>query len=86
VTSLALQLWGVAAILAGVLLAWVGTVLTRHRIDRDGLLMPAGDIKLFALPLLRSRPNDVAEVEFTSVSDFGARVRHSAPLAPPAAR
>lgn len=44
----------------------------------DGLLMPAGDVKLFALPLLRIRPHGKPEVEFTTVSDFGARVRHSA--------
>jgi chaperone protein EcpD len=52
----------------------------------DGLLMPAGDVKLFALPLLRDRPRGTPKVEFTTVSDFGARVRHSASLTPPAAR
>ncbi|WP_438867867.1 fimbrial biogenesis chaperone [Pseudomonas sp. L1(2025)] len=46
----------------------------------DSLLLPAGDVKLFALPLLRERPNAAARVEFTTVSDFGARVRHSADL------
>ncbi|MBN2974617.1 fimbrial biogenesis chaperone [Pseudomonas lactucae] len=46
----------------------------------DSLLMPAGDIKRFALPLLRDRPNRTAKVEFTTVSDFGARVRHSVDL------
>lgn len=46
----------------------------------DSLLLPAGDVKLFALPLLRHRPGDAAKVEFTTVSDFGARVRHSAGL------
>lgn len=52
----------------------------------DGLLMPAGDMKLFTLPQLRDRPSDTPKVEFTTVSDFGARVRHSASLTPPAVR
>jgi len=52
----------------------------------DGLLMPAGDVKRFALPLLRDRPNGTPKVEFTTVSDFGARVRHSASLTPSVAR
>ncbi|TFF04955.1 molecular chaperone [Pseudomonas sp. BCA14] len=47
----------------------------------DGLLMPAGDVKLFALPELRDPPRGASKVEFTTVSDFGARVRHSANLA-----
>ena len=47
----------------------------------DSLLMPDGDVKLFVLPLLRHHPVDAATVEFTTVSDFGARVRHSARLA-----
>lgn len=46
----------------------------------DSLLLPAGDVKRFALPLLRECPRTPAKVEFTSVSDFGARVRHSAAL------
>lgn len=46
----------------------------------DSLLLPAGHVKLFALPLLRNCPSDTAMVEFTSVSDFGARVRHLAVL------
>lgn len=46
----------------------------------DSLLLPAGDVKRFALPLLRECPRIPAKVEFTSVSDFGARVRHSAAL------
>ena len=46
----------------------------------DSLLLPAGDVKRFALPLLRECPRNPAKVEFTSVSDFGARVRHSAAL------
>ena len=46
----------------------------------DGLLMPAGGVRLYALPLLRHRPGGTPKVEFTSVSDFGARVRHSATL------
>ncbi|OIN43555.1 pilus assembly protein [Pseudomonas azotoformans] len=52
----------------------------------DGLLMPSGDVKLFALPQLRDRPSGTPKVEFTSVSDFGARVRHSASLSPSAVR
>ena len=40
-----------------------------------GGFMPAGDVKLFALPQLRNRPSGAPKVEFTSVSDFGARVR-----------
>ena len=44
----------------------------------DGLLLPAGDMKLFALPQLRIRPNGNPKVEFVSVSDFGARVQHTA--------
>lgn len=52
----------------------------------DSLLMPAGDVKLFALPQLRDRPSGTPEVEFTSVSDFGARVRHSAGLTPSTAQ
>lgn len=46
----------------------------------DSLLLPAGDVKRFALPLLRQCPQTPARVEFTSISDFGARVRHSAAL------
>lgn len=46
----------------------------------DGLLLPAGDVKLFVLPLLRNRPRGASSIEFTTVSDFGARVRHSANL------
>lgn len=52
----------------------------------DSLLMPAGDVKVFALPTLLNRPNGSAKVEFTAVSDLGARVRHSAGLTPSAAR
>jgi chaperone protein EcpD len=52
----------------------------------DSLLMPAGDVKRFALPLLRDRPNGTPKVEFTTVSDFGAQVRHSASLTPSVAR
>ena len=52
----------------------------------DGLLMPAGDVKLFALPQLRDRPSGIPKVEFTTVSDYGARVRHSASLSPSIAR
>ncbi|MBA1295104.1 fimbria/pilus periplasmic chaperone [Pseudomonas lurida] len=47
----------------------------------DSLLLPAGDVKRFALPLLRHRPCGSATVEFTTVSDFGARVPHSTDLA-----
>ncbi|AZE81816.1 Chaperone [Pseudomonas orientalis] len=46
----------------------------------DSLLLPAGDVKRFVLPLLHECPRAPAKVEFTSVSDFGARVRHSAAL------
>ncbi len=46
----------------------------------DSLLLPAGDVKRFALPLLHQCPQTPARVEFTSISDFGARVRHSAAL------
>ena len=52
----------------------------------DSLLLPAGDVKVFALPQLRDRPNGTPKVEFTSVSDFGARVRHSATLTSSVAR
>lgn len=52
----------------------------------DSLLLPAGDVKVFALPQLRDRPNGTVKVEFTSVSDYGARVRHSAGLTPTASR
>lgn len=51
----------------------------------DSLLMPAGGVKLFVLPLLRNRPNGESKIEFTTVSDFGARVRHSAGLTPSSA-
>ncbi|KAF2408575.1 molecular chaperone [Pseudomonas antarctica] len=51
----------------------------------DSLLMPGGDVKLFVLPLLRNRPSSASTVEFTTVSDFGARVRHSAGLSPSSA-
>ncbi|MFC6339119.1 fimbria/pilus periplasmic chaperone [Pseudomonas sp. CCM 7891] len=56
-----------------------------NRAANDSLLMPAGDVKLFVLPLLRNRPSGVTTVEFTTVSDFGARVRHSASLTPSSA-
>ncbi len=46
----------------------------------DSLLLPAGDVKQFVLPLLRSRPSGALKVEFTTITDFGARVRHSADL------
>ncbi|TFY94429.1 molecular chaperone [Pseudomonas nabeulensis] len=52
----------------------------------DSLLTPAGDVKVFALPSLRNRPSGSAKVEFTAISDLGARVRHSADLTPSAAR
>ncbi len=52
----------------------------------DGLLLPAGDVKLFVLPQLRDRPSGKLKVEFMSVSDFGARIRHSANLTPTSAR
>lgn len=52
----------------------------------DSLMMPAGDVKVFALPQLRARPQGVSKVEFTTVSDFGARVRHSAGLTSAAGR
>ena len=44
----------------------------------DSLLMPHGDTKVFALPGLKTQPKGSARVEFTAVSDFGARVRYSA--------
>jgi chaperone protein EcpD len=47
----------------------------------DSLLRP-GDVKQFVLPSLRNRPSAATYVEFTTVSDFGARVRHSADLTP----
>lgn len=59
---------------------------TANKAANDSLLMPAGDVKLFALPTLRDRPARAARVEFTSVSDFGARVRHAADLSPSVAR
>lgn len=46
----------------------------------DSLLLPAGDVKRFVLPTLQQRPHGAAQVEFTSISDFGARVRHVAGL------
>lgn len=52
----------------------------------DGLLLPAGDVKTFVLPTLRDRPEGKPKVEFISVSDFGARVRHSANLTVTSAR
>lgn len=52
----------------------------------DSLLLPAGDVKLFALPLLRNRPTGSTKIEFTTVSDYGARVRHSADLPTSSAR
>ncbi|QHF42604.1 pilus assembly protein [Pseudomonas sp. S35] len=52
-----------------------------NKAANDSLLMPAGDVKLFVLPQLRNRPSGAATVEFTTVSDFGARVRHSTGLA-----
>jgi chaperone protein EcpD len=51
-----------------------------NREANDSLMMPAGDVKLFALPQLRDRPNGKTQVEFTTVSDHGARVRHSTGL------
>lgn len=56
-----------------------------NKAANDSLLMPAGDVKLFALPLLRTPPSGEPQVEFTTVSDFGARVRHSAALTSPSA-
>lgn len=52
----------------------------------DSLLLPGGGVKVFALPLLRQRPRGEAKVEFTTVSDFGARVRHSVDLGPTPAK
>lgn len=52
----------------------------------DSLLMPTGDMKQFVLPRLRNCPSGPATVEFTSVSDFGARIRHSAALPSTCAR
>jgi len=52
----------------------------------DSLLLPGGDVKRFALPQLRDRPHGAPQVEFTTVSDYGARVRHSAGLTPPSTR
>ena len=52
----------------------------------DSLLMPAGDVKLFALPQLRDRPNGKTQVEFSAVTDYGSRVRHTAALTPSAER
>ncbi|WP_300635701.1 fimbria/pilus periplasmic chaperone [Pseudomonas sp.] len=49
-----------------------------NKAANDSLLLPAGDVKLFALPRLRNCPSDAAQVAFTTVSDFGARVRHVA--------
>ncbi|WP_017901655.1 fimbria/pilus periplasmic chaperone [Pseudomonas asplenii] len=46
----------------------------------DSLLLPAGDIKRFALPTLRTLPAGALKVEFTAVSDHGARISHSADL------
>ncbi|WP_445177488.1 fimbria/pilus periplasmic chaperone [Pseudomonas sp. McL0111] len=48
----------------------------------DSLLFPAGDVKRFLLPTLQSKPAGAADVEFTEVTDFGARVKHSVHLSP----
>ena len=52
----------------------------------DSLLMPAGDMKQFVLPLLHHCPSGASTVAFTSVSDFGARIPHSAELPPSCAK
>ena len=41
VSSLGWKVWGVLAIAAGVAAAWAFTVLLRHRLNRDQLLLPA---------------------------------------------
>jgi len=46
----------------------------------DSLLLPAGDIKRFVLPALRTPPAGALKVEFTAISDFGARVSHTADI------
>ncbi len=46
----------------------------------DSLLLPSGDIKRFPLPALRTPPSGALKVEFTAISDFGARVSHSADI------
>jgi len=46
----------------------------------DSLLLPAGDIKRFVLPALRTPPPGALKVEFTAISDFGARVSHTADI------
>lgn len=46
----------------------------------DSLLLPSGDIKRFVLPTLRTRPTGALKVEFTAVSDHGARISHSADI------
>ncbi|WP_273820064.1 fimbria/pilus periplasmic chaperone [Pseudomonas asplenii] len=46
----------------------------------DSLLLPSGDIKRFVLPTLRTRPAGALKVEFTAVSDHGARISHSADI------
>jgi len=46
----------------------------------DSLLLPSGDIKRFPLPALRTPPSGTLKVEFTAISDFGARVSHSADI------
>lgn len=68
--------------LASVELVSEGTQFSKapNKTANDSLMLPAGDVKLFVLPQLRNRPSDAARIEFTTVSDFGARVRHSAAL------
>ncbi|MGY2172421.1 fimbria/pilus periplasmic chaperone [Pseudomonas gingeri] len=46
----------------------------------DSLLLPSGDIKRFPLPNLRTPPSGALKVEFSAISDFGARVSHSADI------
>lgn len=48
----------------------------------DGLLLPGGAVKHFALPGLTTAAAAGAKVEFTAVSDYGARVAFSSPLSP----
>lgn len=48
----------------------------------DSLLLPAGEIKRFVLPTLKSRPSGALSVEFTVINDFGGRVQHTASLTP----
>ncbi|MFL1558064.1 molecular chaperone [Pseudomonas sp. O64] len=51
-----------------------------NREENDSLMLPSGDVKRFMLPGLRTLPAGEKEIEFTEMTDFGARVKHSVDL------